>query len=144
MVICSLRSQMLFYLESRALFARAPAPRFAPSESVLKSRALPARAPAPRVPRPSSVDLSHHDVDARVDGDDVREQMSFHHLRDRGEIHEGWGANAPAHRLRRAVRDHVVALLTLWTLDGHVAFADRRTRALHHLLEVMDHRLHVA
>src|SRR4051812_29941126 len=123
MVICSLRSQMLFYLESRALFARAP---------------------APRVPRPSSVDLSHHDVDARVDGDDVREQMSFHHLRDRGEIHEGWGANAPAHRLRRAVRDHVVALLTLWTLDGHVAFADRRTRALHHLLEVMDHRLHVA
>src|SRR6185503_5081317 len=70
--------------------------------------------------------------------------MSFHHLRDGGEIHERRRTNAPAYRLRRSVRDHVVALLALRALDWDVAFTDRWTRALHHLLEVMDHRLHIA
>src|SRR6476646_11336648 len=70
--------------------------------------------------------------------------MSFHHLRNRREVYERWRSDPPAHGLRRAVRNHIVALLSLRTFDGNISFADRRPRTFHHLLEVMDHRLHLA
>ena len=60
------------------------------------------------------------------------------------EVDERGRADAPAHRLGRAVGDHVIALLTLRAFHRHVSFAERRTRAFHHELEVVDHRLHLA
>src|SRR5690606_35249660 len=54
------------------------------------------------------------------------------------------GANAPAHRLCRSVRHEIIALLALGTLHRHVHLTDRRTRTLHHELEVMDHAFHLA
>src|SRR5438105_9358184 len=98
----------------------------------------PARAKA------STVDLSHDNVDAGVDGDDVREEMSLDHLRNGGEIDEGRRTDAPAHRLRRTVGYHIVSFLAFGAFYRDVGFAYRRTRSLHHDLEVMDHRLHLA
>src|SRR5450759_5378687 len=100
----------------------------------MRSREIPGRLRG----QVSTVDLSHNDVDARVDGNDVREQMAFDHFRNGGEIHERRRTNPPPHRLRRAVGYHIVALLTLGALDRDVGFADRWTRTFHHHLEVMD------
>src|SRR6476619_4062234 len=61
----------------------------------------------------STVDLSHHNVDACIDRDDVGKQMALDHLRNCGKIHERRRPDAPAHRLRRSVRYHIVALLPL-------------------------------
>src|SRR6188474_2104817 len=87
-------------------------------------------------PVPSSINFPHHDVDAGIDCDDVREQVAFDHAGNGGEVDVGWRTDAPANRLGRAVGDEVVPLLSLGTLDCDVAFADGRTRSLHHLLEV--------
>src|ERR1017187_7028019 len=69
----------------------------------------------------SSVDLSHHDVDRCVDGDDVGEEVPFDHLRDRRKVHEARRADAPACGFRRAVGNEVVAFLTLRALNRDVA-----------------------
>src|SRR5450830_1315921 len=66
--------------------------------ALLRSRAL-----------QSSVNLSHYDVDRRVDRNHVRQQVAFDHLRDGREVHEGGRPDAPAHRFGRPVGHHVVA-----------------------------------
>src|SRR3954468_15570413 len=99
---------------------------------VPRDRATRNRETRPRRPdRASTVDLSHDDVDAGVDGDDVGEKMAFDHLRNGGEVHERRWTDAPAHRLGRAVRYHIVALLAFGALDRDVRLADRRARPLH-------------
>src|SRR5438552_3823797 len=107
---------------------------------VMRNRGIPARPPV----RASTVDLSHHDVDAGVDCDDVRKQMALDHLGDGSEVHERGGADSPSHRFCRAVRYHIVTLLSFWALDRDVGFADRRTRTFHDHLEVMNHGFHLA
>src|SRR4051812_72771 len=105
------------------------------------------RSPAirdPRRDRASTVDLSHDDVDAGVDRDDIGEQMSFDHLGNRGEIDERRRADPPAYGLRRTVRYHIVPFLALRAFHSDVRLANRWTRAFHHDLEVMDHGLHLA
>src|SRR5882724_2992916 len=99
------------------------------------------RRPARAWGRASTVDLSHDNVDAGVDGDDIGEKVAFHHLRNRGEIDEGRRTDSPAHWLGGAVGYHIVALLPLRAINREIRFTDRWTRAFHHDLEVMDHRL---
>src|SRR5688572_5706560 len=86
----------------------------------------------------SSVNFPHHDIDARIDGDHVGEQVSLDHARNSGEVHIGRRTDAPPHRLRCAVRDEVVALFAFRAFDRDVGLADRRTRTFHHLLAVID------
>src|SRR6185312_15031429 len=68
--------------------------------------------------------------------------MAFDHLRDRRKIEERWGTNAPPHRFGSSVGNHVVALLAAWTFNRDVSLANGRTRAFHHVLEVVDHGFH--
>ena len=70
--------------------------------------------------------------------------MPLGQLRQHREVNERGRADAPAHRLRGAIGDEVVAKLALGVLDPDIRFADGRLHALHHLFEVIDHRLHVA
>src|SRR4051812_46966239 len=112
----------------------------APRDRATRNREIPLR----RRDQVSTVDLSHDDVDAGVDGYDVGKQMAFDHLWDGGEVHERWWTDAPAHGLGGAVRYHIVALLALRAFHRDIRLADRRARTLHHHLEMVDHRFHLA
>ena len=91
--------------------------QLARSDCAHEDRLVGLACPAGTCVRRSPIHLPHHDVDRRVDRDQVRQQVSLGHLRDAREVDERGRPDAPAHRLRRAVGHEVVAQLALGVLD---------------------------
>src|SRR5262249_8572964 len=99
--------------------------RSTPPRSAGADRPPARRGAASGAETPASVALSHHEVEAPNDRDEVGQKAAAREVPQRLDVEERRRANADAVRRALAARDNVVAELALRRLDGAVDLADR-------------------